>query len=107
MSAALVVTITASSTDEAETIARALIAERLAACVQAHPIESRFHWQGEVARESEVMLTVKTRADLFTALENRVLALHSYEVPEIVAMPVVAGHGPYLDWIAGETQRSG
>lgn len=98
------VSITAGSAGEAEAIAGALVAERLAACVQTHPVTSRYRWQGEVQSDLEVMLVAKTRKALLEALIARVLALHSYDVPEIVALPIVGGHGPYLDWIAAQTR---
>ena len=102
-SEAVVVYVTASSAEEAATLARALVGERLAACVNRLPVESVYQWQGQVEEAAEVLLIVKTRRDLLDALAARVTALHSYTVPEIIALPVVAGWPPYLQWIAAET----
>jgi periplasmic divalent cation tolerance protein len=94
-----VVTTTAGSREEADRIASALVERRLAACVQLMPIESRYVWEGEVAVESEVLLLIKTREDRFDAVEATIVEVHSYEVPEIVSMPVTAGSPSYLAWI--------
>jgi periplasmic divalent cation tolerance protein len=101
---AVVVYITAGSPDEAATLARALVAERLAACVNRVPVESVYQWQGQVEEAAEVLLIIKTRRGLLDALAARVRVLHSYTVPEIVALPIIAGWPPYLQWIAEETQ---
>lgn len=107
MNQAIIVSVTASSEAEALTIADALVSERLAACAQLFPVTSVFRWDGAVQREREVMLAIKTRAGLFDRLVKTVLAHHSYDIPEIVAAPIVAGHAPYLDWIAAETETGG
>jgi periplasmic divalent cation tolerance protein len=101
----VVVLITAPSTEVAQQIAAALVEQRLAACVnQLTPIQSQFIWQGKVNNEEEVLLMVKTRADLFKEqLIPAVLAVHPYEVPEIIALPIVMGLDSYLDWIAEVT----
>ena len=83
---------------------RALVGERLAACVQLTPIRSRYTWKGAVQRDDEILLLIKTGQDLFEAVRARVRALHSYETPEIVMLPVQAGDPDYLAWIAAETQ---
>jgi len=88
---------------EADAIARHLIETHLAACIQSHAIKSTYAWQGKIEQGEEIMLTVKTRTALFPALEAAVLALHSYEVPEIVMIEISAGHAPYLDWLATQT----
>ncbi len=81
-------------------LADALVIEKLAACVNALPgLRSTYVWQGEVCRDAEVLLVIKTTRERFTALEARVLELHPYEVPEIIALPIEAGHKPYLDWL--------
>ncbi len=98
-----VITTTVATRDEARRIAGALLAERLAACVQLVEIESHYVWQGEQKAGPEVMLLVKTRAGLFEAAIARIKALHPYEVPEIVAQTFAAGFDPYLDWIAENT----
>ena len=96
--------IVAADQDEAERIARALVEERLAACVNVlGSVSSTYRWQGQVERATEVSLVAKTRRDLFDKLAARVRALHSYETPAIVAWPIVAGDSAYLAWIADET----
>ncbi len=96
----VVVLMTASSREEAGRIAEMLIRERLAGCVQILPeIESIYRWQREVARESEVLLMAKTTRARFDELDRAVREIHSYETPEIVAVPVTAISGPYLEWL--------
>lgn len=100
MSDALVVLVTVGSESEAETIAKALLDERLAACVNiGGPMRSLYRWQGRIADDNEWQLVIKTRSDLFDALADRVRALHSYDVPEIVGLPVTAGSPAYLEWL--------
>jgi periplasmic divalent cation tolerance protein len=101
---ACVILATAGSEAEAEAIAEALVAERLAACVQLSPIKSRFVWKGAVQRDDEILLLIKTKAGLFEDVRARIRALHSYETPEIVMLPVTAGDADYLAWIAAETR---
>ena len=99
-----VVFITVDSRENAEKIADALVSELLAACCNLVPgLLSIYRWKGEIHRDPEVLLMAKTRRDLFERLRERAVALHGYEVPEVVALPIVAGHEPYLDWIRGET----
>ena len=98
-----VVTSTFANREDARRVADALLAERLAACVQLIDVESHYTWKGETRSEPEVMLMAKTRADLFAPAIARIKALHPYEMPEIVAQKFSAGHAPYLDWIAAET----
>jgi periplasmic divalent cation tolerance protein len=100
-----VVTSTFANRDDARRVAGALLAEKLAACVQLMDIESHYVWKGETRRDGEVMLVAKTRADLFQRVIARVKALHPYEVPEIAAQEFAAGSVPYFDWIAAETTR--
>ena len=99
----VVVYVTASSPDEAAAIARALVEERLAACVNQTPVHSVYRWQGQVEEAAEILLVAKTRRSALDALAARVRALHSYTVPEIIALPLVAGSPPYLQWIVEET----
>lgn len=96
----IAVFMTASSQNEAATIARALVEERLAACVNIVPsIRSVYRWEEKVCDEGEVLLIAKTRRDLFERLSDRVCAIHSYDVPEVVGIGIVEGSGPYLAWI--------
>jgi periplasmic divalent cation tolerance protein len=86
------------------TLARALVDKRLAACVNVlGEISSVYRWKGEIADESEVAVLIKTRATAYPALEAAIKALHPYEIPEIVAVPVAGGLPAYLDWVAAET----
>jgi periplasmic divalent cation tolerance protein len=94
---------TAPTREEAAKIARLLIEEKLAACVQLLPIESFYVWQGKTQNEAETLLLIKTRSALFESAIARIKAVHSYSVPEIVAMPFSAGFAGYLGWIADVT----
>jgi len=101
---ALVVLVTAPSAEKAAELARAVVEERLAACGNVLPqIRSIYRWQGAVHDEPEALLVLKTTEALFERLRARVVELHPYETPEVLALPVAAGHAPYLAWIAGET----
>ncbi len=104
---ALVVLVTAPTAEEAAAIARALVEERLAACGNVVPgIRSLYRWQGTVQDDAEALLLLKTTRRRLRALRARVLALHPYQVPEVLALPVEAGHAAYLDWIAASTRRA-
>ena len=97
---AIVVFITAASGEEATRLAEMLVGAHLAACVQILPeMESVYRWQGKIERQSEILLLAKTTRAKFDDLEREVRALHSYDVPEIIAVPVVMGSGPYLHWL--------
>jgi periplasmic divalent cation tolerance protein len=97
---AVIVLITASSGDEAVKIATALVNEHLAACVNIVPeVRSLFFWQGRTQDACEVMLICKCRLPLVEKLIIRVKELHSYAVPEIIALPIIAGSREYLDWV--------
>ena len=101
MSDALVVLVTVPSRADGERIAEALVGESLAACVNlVGPIRSIYRWQGEVSRDEEYLLLIKTTRPRYSALEARVLALHTYENPEVIALPVERGAGAYLEWVA-------
>ncbi|HEX8888890.1 MAG TPA: divalent-cation tolerance protein CutA [Pyrinomonadaceae bacterium] len=96
----IVVLMTAGSREEAARLADILVNARLAACVQILPeIESVYHWQGKVERAPEILLLAKTTAENFAALEAAVRSLHSYETPEIIALPITAASAPYLEWL--------
>src|ERR1700741_3512870 len=96
----IVVLMTAASFDEASRIAEMLVNQRLAACVQVLPeMQSIYFWKNEVQRDREVLMIAKTVRANFAALEQQVRAMHSYETPEIVALPIVAGSEPYLEWL--------
>jgi len=98
---AIVVFMTAANGEEATRLADMLVGAHLAACVQILPeIESVYRWEGKIERSSEVLLLAKTTRGKFDDLEREVRALHSYDTPEIVAVPIVAGSAPYLEWLS-------
>lgn len=99
-SSAILILATAATRDEAERIAEALVAERLAACVQLSPIESWYRWEGKIERVTETRLHIKTVAERADQVRDRIRALHSYAVPEIIVIPIRDGATDYLDWIA-------
>ena len=104
MTDALVVLVTTPDAGKAAEIARILVEERLAACGNVVPaLRSVYRWEGTVHDEGEALLLLKTTRARFEALRARVVALHPYQVPEVLALAVEAGDAPYLGWIAGET----
>ena len=99
----ILVLMTAANREEASRIAEMLVSERLAACVQFLPeIQSVYRWQGEITRESEVLLLAKTTSDRFGELDRAVREIHSYQTPEIIALPVIAISEPYWAWLQEE-----
>ncbi|GAB4462658.1 MAG: divalent-cation tolerance protein CutA [Elainellaceae cyanobacterium] len=90
---------TAASRTEAEAIARALVFTRLAACVSLFPLHSVYTWQGRLEQQDEWQLVIKTDLTLFPALETKIRELHSYDIPEIIALPISIGSADYLHWI--------
>ena len=94
---------TTASETEAENVANALLNDRLAACVSIYPMRSIYRWQGQIENESEWQLVIKTDLKQFEQLSEKIQELHSYAVPEIIALPVVAGSQTYLDWLASHT----
>ncbi|PYS82774.1 MAG: divalent-cation tolerance protein CutA, partial [Acidobacteria bacterium] len=99
----IVVLMIAANRGEANQIAEMLVSARLAACVQILPeIESVYRWQGEVKREKEILILATTVASRFADLETKVRTLHSYETPEIIAVPITASSAPYLEWLIAE-----
>lgn len=101
----LVVLVTAASPEEAERLGRILVEEKLAACVNViRDIRSFFWWQGRVSDEQESLLVIKTRGEVFPTLRDRVKTLHSYTVPEIIALPLSDGSAEYLAWVDESTR---
>jgi periplasmic divalent cation tolerance protein len=97
---AILVLTTAANGEEAARLADLLIGAHLAACVQILPeMESVYRWQGKIERQSEILLLAKTTRSKFEELEREVRSLHSYDTPEIIALPIVAGSAPYLEWL--------
>jgi periplasmic divalent cation tolerance protein len=103
MTEKIVVLSTCASADEAARIARELVEKRLAACVNIVPgLRSIYHWQGAVEDSGENLLLIKSRRDLLPELTKAIGSLHSYSVPEVIAVPVVDGAPPYLSWMDRE-----
>ncbi|MBT2324819.1 divalent-cation tolerance protein CutA [Variovorax paradoxus] len=99
-STACIVMTTASTEDEAEALAAALVEAGLAACVQVQRVRSFYVWQGTLHREPEWLLLIKTLAARYAVLEDFIRERHSYETPEILQLPVAAGSPDYLRWLA-------
>ena len=96
----VVILVTVNSPDEAKKIASSLVSEKLVACVNIIPeINSIFHWQDKITEEKESLLIIKTKKEFFERVKNKVKELHSYQVPEIIALPIVAGSKEYLEWM--------
>lgn len=96
----VLVMVTTASREEAEKIAWQLLSEKLIACANIiGPLHSLFWWAGKVEKAEEHMLIMKSRLDLFERLSEKVKALHSYEVPEIIALPIIKGSKSYLEWL--------
>jgi len=105
----IVVLVTCGSAREACTIARKLVEARLAACgnVVEAPVRSIYRWQGRVESSREFLLILKSSRRRFAALEREIRKLHSYDVPEIIALPLITGSSTYLKWISKSTTRAG
>jgi periplasmic divalent cation tolerance protein len=102
----LVIFITTSSYEEARKIADALVVQKKAACVNIVPkVNSLFRWKGKIEEAEESLMVVKTRAKLFPDVVSTVKGIHSYEVPEIIALPIIEGNPDYLKWIDEETEE--
>jgi periplasmic divalent cation tolerance protein len=105
ISNAIVVLITAGSREEAVRLAEMLVGSRLAACVQILPeIESIYFWKDKVERQPETLLIAKTLETKFDELQREVTARHSYETPEIIALPIINASAPYLEWLSSITK---
>lgn len=102
----VIILITCKDEDEARKIADGLLTRRQAACVNIIPrLVSMFHWQGKIDQADEALLLIKTRAALFEAVRKTARELHSYQTPEIIAVPLADGDNDYTDWINLETQH--
>ncbi len=101
----IVIYITTGSISEAKKIGRTLVEEKLVACSNIiSPIRSIYSWQGKICDDKEALMILKTRKKLFTQIVKRVEKLHSYDVPEIIAMPIIEGSSKYLSWLNKETK---
>jgi periplasmic divalent cation tolerance protein len=106
MSDCIQVITTTATHDEAEMIARALVEERLAACTQiVGPITSIYRWEGKIETSQEYQCWAKSRRSLYSRIETAILRLHPYQVPEILALPIIAGSETYLKWLDNEVQE--
>ena len=102
---AVVVFVTVESEAEAEAIASEMVRRRLAACCNRIPgVQSTYWWKGDICESGETLLFFKTTRRLFDRLREEVVRMHSYEVPEVIALPIWEGHAPYLKWIQDETE---
>lgn len=107
MTEIVLVLTTVADNDEAEALARQLVDERLAACVNLHsPMLSFYRWKGQVERDAERQIVIKTTRDRVPALEKRLRELHAYELPEFLVLPIDGGSAAYLGWVDDQT-RSG
>lgn len=101
----IVVYVTVPNKEAGKKLADSIIKARLAACVNRVPgIESIYEWKGEIQTDSEELLIIKTRESLLNALTEHVKANHEYEVPEVIAMPIIGGNAPYLEWLKNSTR---
>jgi periplasmic divalent cation tolerance protein len=100
-----VVLVTTPTKSEAETIAKTLVTEKLAACATLLPVHSIYTWQNEMQQEDEWQLLIKSELNRFEELADRIRQLHSYEVPEIIALPILNGSPAYLSWISGQVKH--
>jgi periplasmic divalent cation tolerance protein len=106
MSSCIQVTTTTATKEEAQKIARCLVEQKLAACAQiSGPITSIYRWQGEVETATEWLCLIKTQESLYPELEKEIISLHSYETPEIIAVPIIKGSRDYLSWLQNETEN--
>lgn len=97
---------TVSNEETGRKMAKELLEQRLAACVTVSAAcQSHYWWQGRMATDKEHVLFIKTRGGLYGELEKKILKTHPYQVPEIIALPLVKGYGKYLDWVSMETKR--
>ncbi len=98
---AVLVLVTCSSVKEADKIVDALLGKKLISCASILPgVKSKFRWKGNIEKAEEIIIMAKTRAPKFAALDKEVRRVHSYEVPEVIALPIIAGSDKYLNWIA-------
>ncbi len=100
-----VVLSTCGSRKTAGKIARDLVARKLAACVNIVPVTSYFRWKGKIRIDREYLLIAKTKSEVFARLRDRILALHTYQLPEIVSLKITEGYKQYLDWMDSEVRK--
>lgn len=101
---AIIILCTVPNQEVAENIANMLVEHKIAACINIVPnLISIYIWKGEICRDQELLCIIKTRAELFEKVERTIKDIHPYEVPEIIALPIIKGHAPYLSWIRDVT----
>jgi periplasmic divalent cation tolerance protein len=101
----VVVLVTVPTHEVAASLAKTLVEEKLVACVNILPgVRSIYSWKGTVCDDAELLCVLKTRRALFSTVRERVIALHPYELPEVIALPLTLGHEPYLNWLQNETR---
>lgn len=106
MKSCIQISTTTETKEQAQEIAKYLVEQKLAACVQiSGPIESTYRWKGNVETAGEYLCLVKTLASLFKKVESAIKKLHPYETPEIIAIPIVKGSKEYLNWLDEETEK--
>jgi len=99
-----IVITTCGNREQAERLAKSILEENIAACVQLSDITSFYHWDGTIANDKEVKLLIKTRADLYEKLEKHITKNHEYDIPEIIMLPIEKGSAAYLNWISENTK---
>lgn len=99
-----IITTTTDSKENADAITQQLLEKKLVACVQTSTIQSAYHWQGEITRSEEILLQLKTKKDLYKTIQQEIENLHTYDVPEIILLPLEDANESYLQWIEDETQ---
>jgi periplasmic divalent cation tolerance protein len=104
MPAEAVVILSTAGTEEAPLIAKTLVKERYAACVNIAGVRSFYHWKGELCRDEELLMIIKTTRDRAGEVMARLRELHSYELPEMLVLPVAGGYPPYLEWLSSEVR---
>lgn len=103
----VVIMVTASGRRECRKIARRLIDQKLAACVNiTTPVQSVYRWEGKVVQEKEFLMLIKTTRDLFPEIKTEISLIHSYHTPEIVCLPIIDGSSNYLQWISDSVRKS-
>jgi len=101
----IIVFSTTANAKEANRIAKDLIKRKLAACVNIVPISSHYRWKGKTVHHRECLIIIKTRSEVFARMKGRILALHSYQLPEIVALKIEDGYKPYLEWLDSSVRK--
>ena len=100
----VIVLTTTDSEEIANRIIKTLLEENLAACIQQYPVKSSYRWEGKIVHDKEILLQIKSKEALVSQIEEKILSLHNYEIPEILTIPVTDGYEAYLKWIDSETK---